>query len=1157
MSRIPAPSGRPVSASFAEQEVRPNPASPPASGLSAASSAESSASHPTRLRRTKSTPASAYRTPLPGSRTAPPGPSTSGFAEEVAGHLAQKWRFNRTAFKDRVGGHRYAAARSEELRSLPGDRLAAERFGVSLAVETIAVAKRQGLTFNNPAGVIYPRDSVNPAFHARCRALYEKATGKQPPEHAVYVNCAGAGQRLVDRLELLHPPSGGPRHVKGAFLGRGLYCMDLGNPDLKEKAEKLVGSMGLRPSVYELLRLDCPAPTEAVAPVEPWMLVPVAESRARIDSACGQLEEVTEGHSLQPLSRAAAELLRGLAAELAHAGMAEQARLDPVVANSLAVLANVAQALPALIGDSEQFFSAYRAAAEEAFLILAALRPHGEADFKNACRSIFHERVGDTLVDIGIPLPEAHLFSSGMDAIDNALDIATSLAGSRDIRGLTVDKSAGSPEYFEVRHAWPSPKSNAGTSTPTYSATLNPSTPQFSSQRGEPRPWNADTVVQDLSTRLLGRRKGSRPLTVVLDTTIERPGDLARVLEAMKEPLRSGQLTLVLCKSHFKYSALGTTKAMAGSATVIGADNPHNRKLSEMLKNREADLDFKEKDEFQLLTHTLKYGHRSEFALMDRAARNAEIVQALCFTPDGGISSWQGHDPGVPLAMIGRTVPKEQKFQFKNGTDFQYDRAGLFAHVPVRDSFGFSETVKAFFSNAGSDERLIRLAFGQESVPELVEKFFAAGLRIQKWGAEDGSDAALGTAKDIALEASRQMMRTRPVEAWADAGLRILEQRVGDDPDWKDNLADYSATLALLEEGPDELRTLLRQVLIKDLRDTRALSANPLADDLAVACATGTGRLSSPDRAAGSVVALRARAQLSFVPEETPPAADGRPGLTGEAAFSPHAIASLYHHCADVAARVGDPSPVAFGAPDRLVLDEIGEALLSSGMPRLSPAGRRTVIREMSGLWSRDLRSGNPEAVAAALTGIQRVNMFLVNAEQRSQLLRMIPDAVFAGLDEGARASLLAGLFEPLDADSRFLLLTQLIEAGDFSKASHGLEITESDLRGLEEGGREFVQADGLEGEGSLREQPTDMSTMDRARIQLTQAVSRVRLLVAEMKASALGDLVAGVDLSAPPKLTRDVEARRAELASLMAEMQRLKSRMQRVSDRETRPRRS
>ena len=857
-------------------------------------------------------------------------------------------------------------------------------------------------------------------------------------------------------------------------LAHGLVAIEFKTSDDAQRGEEILRFLGLQPSVHEVIKRAHPVPRLATTPDQQLDNARTLSSlfhTGRQDSVAA-LTGLPEEHALQATATCAASLLAGLGKALAPQAAAPAFKHDPLIANLLNALSNVANALPTMTGDSSRFFAGYAAMQEELHLLLAAAKPYGKGDFKTAAFTILKARTGNALNELHIADPETYLFSSGMDAMSMGLDIARTLTGTTRVMSLsTQDKQ---PDYFEalsLRSPGRPEDREDVRMTP-----LNPSLPAKEGISDNINNWDAHKLVKKAKEWLAnGTADSDRPAVLVLDTTVEKRGpdgtsDLAVVLTGLKDAINNGLLKILLCKSHQKYSVAGSGKIMAGAITIIARDDTKTQAAAMQLRKAEEDLDWMQNDESQLLTHFLTHAHASELEMIGKAAENAAFIDEFCLNMRSDVmhSSWTRREEGLPF-VVPTSGFRQVGVKTKNGIELRTGYQLLSPQVAKRGSFAFLPT--SLLPVMRPSDKIMRIAAGQETREELVEKFYGFGwLNNSNPGTITPADA-LSQANQIAANAAEAVYKTVDVSAWAETALSVLRERARQGNGMHADVLRGCETLfdkiaGERTAGNDvqqkvRMKEELRQKL-KDELKSDAYVGSLLSDQLKIIGSAFAPRLPDSVRAETDVDTMRAA--MKRIPDGFGDSGDTDLSIDSQQAlFAPNMIASLLRllgialgpqHVADI---------------DRAELETFYQAALTAGLPGISPSTRSHIVLDWSRLQVQALIcTTDKQAQRTAVDELLRHVHLAPYREDKAKILACIPDSTFKALDQSVQHKLIGALFGPLDVYSRIEFIKKLSETGNPEKASACLARFDADLTDSTTRKRKMLHPDRLSGKSLI-----------------------------------------------------------------------------------------
>ncbi len=1000
--------------------------------------------------------APAFSRPRGTGLRATPG-SQGKLAASMDQHTATRWTHERSAALNQIGSETYAQLRRKQLSAIPGAGYLTEQYGLGTIKPQVPFAlgyspPKPGLKTGHEQTPNYHRFSGEEQFDIQCMNIYRHLGHRQPETHVLFVNSESSAKRILSKLKHDEKKAGGN---SGSRIGRwkaatglksrpkvrplhpGLVAIEFKDSP-SQKAAATLTLMGGRPSIYEVAKLDHlirhPAPAAAAAGASKTLAQLFKEDK--VDNRqnlidCFQpdgrhlvsaLRGLPEGHAMRGAADCAASVLAGLEQVLAGKLGTPQFKHDELVANALAALRAVASALPTLAEDSARFLPAYAAMMDEVHLLLAAVRPYGEPDFKQAAATMLKSRAGAALDRLTIARPDTYLLSSGMEALSAGIEVARKLTGTKRTQPLA--RQARLPDYYETL-ALKSEGRKWLDKDRVRMAQLNPTRVFKEGDGDEVNNWDGDKLARDTIAWLTeGKIDAGSPAVLVLDATLEtqRPdgkSDLENVLGKLAPHINDGSLKIVLCKSLQKYTALGSAKVMAGAVTIIGADDAKTRAAGARLKTAEQDLAWMGNDDSQLLTHFMTHAHAHELALVGESARNAAFVDKFCFDDvrRGGALKVQREDH-LPFIMVER------------GEDHPGKR--LMARlVDNRASFGLMASTMA---DVDDHEKPLRITVGRETRAELVEKMYGFGWMNRTGLREFRPADAAAEIGLIAAGAIPAALRDTDVTSWAPAALRVLRGRAesgtADDGDalaatagecaaLLDQLAGMPASAALGAET-DRLKASLRSALVEALYRSEPLAPTLLTDQLKLLGAAFAPRLAPETAHKDDIGPLRAAIHREpDVDPRSPPADD-----LLRARYASNAIASVLE-------MTGMAFAHANMAPGELAdLEALYRAVLAGGLPGVSPAARANLVSDWAEIQTAKLDPSDDSVPdhptqRAAVDELTRHAHLVAYPEAKAKMLARPTERAFGRLGAPERRRLVDTLFAPLDAASRLALIAE------------------------------------------------------------------------------------------------------------------------------------
>lgn len=1002
------------------------------------------------------------------------GPERGEFLRSAYRYLAHRWVNDRSAAMDQIGTELYADMRRAELRAIGGAGYLAQQYGLLTAKDFTPEQNQTGLRITNEHSPEYQRSNFNEEFTLQCQKIYlPRRTEGHPLDQVQFVNSLHAVDRLKERMRA-------PDSIIGAkYLRHTLVAVEFKTLDDSLHAEKALKLLGLRPSLYEVMKKAHPAPGLFTTP-DPKFHNDTALSDLMLagEKVAAALASLPDKHAMQATGRCAASLLMGLGKALEPKLAASQFKHDPLVANALNALANTVKTLPTMVGDSPRFFAGYAAMLEEMHLLLAATKPYSEDDFKTAAKTMLETRAGKSLDELHIATPKTYLFSSGMDAI--SMGVRTAKALNRTMRVMELATQRKLPDYFETLDL--RTVGNPMDRKDVRMAPLNLSMPEKEGDFDTQNNWDSQKLVQEAKVWLAKRRtRAGQPAVLVLDTTVEKHGpngtsDLAGVLAGLKEEINNGALKIFLCKSYQKYTAMGSAKIMAGAVTLIAKDDDKTQAAAEQLQEAEDDLGWMQNDESQLLTHFITHAHGSELEMIGNAARNAAFVSEVCFSghPNAGHRFLLNREEGLPIiATTGgfQTVNVKGKSNAPDTLALQL----LMPQLSTRGSFAFLPT--SVLVLLSSEINRMRITVGQETREELVEKFYGFGWLnhtrpevITPAKMLEQAQAVCDKVDVFALaEASLRVLKrhTRPEDETSAMTLRECETLFKELTDARTKAGDAQQATRIEKEFREKLKSGL-EACAKHAQNTSLLS-----EQLEIIGSAFAPHLPDAVRMRTDVDTMHA---AMMRPRD---AAADAPIDDQQRPFASNMVASLLK----IAGIAFDPQNIA--DEDRADLETFYRAALNAGLPGVSPSARSQIVRDWSRLPVQALaKAVDEQARQDAVDELLRHIHLAPYREDKAKILASISDPVFAALTQPQQRKLIDSLFAPLDAYSRIGFIKNLSDKGAMNKAGACFDKFDADLKSVMQEGQEMIRPEHLSGASLAGDIPAPMSADEAAHIR-------------------------------------------------------------------------
>lgn len=667
------------------------------------------------------------------------GIRTKSFEQDLHQDLHRNWLYQRSVQQDGTSSSGYSDQRRDELDGIPGAEDIAGQYGTTLALSHYpSRSQLTQLSINNQVDSGYLRQRASEEYKILCEAIYDQHGNSNEPD--VFVNSRHAAKKILDHLSHNGVLQGDPDQLLASNLRElqpGLLALTGLDENAREKAEALIVLYGARPSAYAIQE-GANGPSRAVIDnpqVDNLQLLENLKGTAG-NGVIDRLRAIPHDHGSAMMAYAAASMVDNLVDVLGRADVAERVRHNPILANGLSALQSIAYSMPNLSGDSYKFSHCYEALIEEIQVCLSAARPYSQDDFRAAALPLLAPgNLPET-----VPIPEVKLVSSGMGALTLGLDVAKEMTGSSAVEFAVAKSKGKTPVYFELEKLINDGVIHSAPKAATVYATLNPNIPSGHSTR-EPE-WGVDAVIQAVEARLKKAGKNSPPMVLVLDATVEKRGDMDRLVHHFGKDIDQNRLRIVVCKSYQKYANLCSAKVMAGGIGIISADDQPSRSAKAYLNDLEKDLGWMEHNDAQLMTHFLK-SREHEFNLLDRSIDNAHFVAKNFFHGKEGHARFDRISKALPFVLL--ADKESHKLAFRNGqeeTVLPLKRGAHLGQVRVLERAGFAFTKTSLTSDIpDAGGKATRISFGQESQAELTENFYIASRLTKEsstaWGVRE------------------------------------------------------------------------------------------------------------------------------------------------------------------------------------------------------------------------------------------------------------------------------------------------------------------------------------------------------------------------------------------------------------------------------------
>lgn len=676
---------------------------------------------------------------------------------EVKQYLNQQGVYNRAAAHDWLSDKPHAEIRRSELARIPGGEVIAAQYGLSI---TKYEEKKEDFSprmrFEHEGSSGYHRMTPAASLIEKCYALYFAKHGRLPPHTgAAFVSTEYAAKALIGTMPA---PSRGEsnnfsklslrQRLDVRFYNRhsrkqkenqhyiqvapGIFAVHYKAPYTSPEMDEKLTLIGARISPFNIEKALRERPQRGTHDTRIDNKILFSFFNKITESPLAQLASLPLEHAAAAQGGAVVSLIKDLQHVLEDSDALITHRHNPILANGLKALGQALQALPAQQHDNQRFSNAYIAVMEELQVVLSTSRPYSFFSYKAAAAAKTLDFLDPTVKAALHPLePTAFLTTSGMNAIYQSLEAAHILSGKNEITILQNYAGKHSPPYFEAENLLRQNGTIFMPESSTIYATLNQSTLFHDNWGG------GAEIAAALKLYLDQRKKDAPPLTFILDRTVERREDLSQLLKELAPALKSGKLCIFLCKSHQKFSSLGSAKISAGDITFLGADDETGTKAKRLLERNELELGWMADSELQLTTHFVRSG-RHEHELFDKAVANSNFLRKECFSKLDHTPA-KHHSEKLPFLQISlhdnaENKPRWPSFKIKPANpneDYKLSipPGAMFSQhlIHCRGSFGLPTTnFLPLYDFPGYEGTAFRFSIGQESKAELVEHFYMA-----------------------------------------------------------------------------------------------------------------------------------------------------------------------------------------------------------------------------------------------------------------------------------------------------------------------------------------------------------------------------------------------------------------------------------------------
>ncbi|MFP8966786.1 hypothetical protein ACKC9G_09440 [Pokkaliibacter sp. CJK22405] len=661
-------------------------------------------------------------------------PESLNLEQSLHQSLERQWRHDRGVQQDWLMTSSFAKKRRNDLLSISGGHRAAGQYGLSIAsAQALKREINRNMKISNSADSDYQRDAPSQGFLQRCKDIY-LAKGGKPDTPVLFVNSGYGAARILTQMSSRYLDKGSleshlSKHLQE--LQPGLFALTFDSERALKEATSLSYTNGSTPSSYTAMSRLYPARGKIIDNPKVDNLKLISAIRGTPgDSVIERLRDMPPDHALAAMSNTAASLIESLLDVLAKKGVDVEEKHNPLLREGLEGLHNIADILPSLTHDSTKFTNGYQALMEELQICIAAADPYDLGDFRKAASKML---AADKLPP-SIPRPKMHLMTSGMGSLSMAHDLAAIMTGNPNVEKAYTRRHGETPVYFEVNHIREA-NNIRSKDADTLFATLNHSLPGGTGQHQQG--WNVDSVIAATDKRLDQMDRSDPPLVLILDATVEKRGDMEKLMSHFARDIEKGDLRMVICKSYQKYANLCSAKVMAGGIAIVSKEGKTLDKAQDHLRNIEKQIGWINNDEVPLLVHMLN-NREQEFQLLDHAVANTNFVADTFFNGQNGHATLDSFERHVPFSLHREGKERNHRFDFHLGEKddhVNYQRTG---HLPKdtirgRDSFAFANTTTVNIP-MGNHEKGTRLSYGHESQAELTERFYMPSLLMHEQG---------------------------------------------------------------------------------------------------------------------------------------------------------------------------------------------------------------------------------------------------------------------------------------------------------------------------------------------------------------------------------------------------------------------------------------
>ncbi|MEZ0584079.1 hypothetical protein ACA373_14020 [Erwinia sp. STN24] len=678
------------------------------------------------------------------------------FSADLHQHMLGQRRYEKAATADFLGTQTWKRMRCAQLNATPGGQVAAAQYGLGFAHdETSGKVPFGKLEIGHEMNGYYQRMAPSGKTLNLCHQLYQLRYPQAKQQQRLFINSEFMTDKIVKRFQAQHPGHG---PLKQEAVAPGIIAISCDSVDDWQALDLLADKFGARPSAYQVARNAVGAQQQPFIN-DPRVQNHLTVAALRSPHAQGpvtQLRKIPDSLSTSVLARADADMIDELTRILSYPQLAQRHQQNPLVAQGLQGIRFIAEAMPALATDSTRFGNAHRALMEEMQVLLGAISPYKANAFKAYASQRIREALPPQQAMQLNPI-EPFLLSSGMQALTEALEAA--LIASRSGLAPLKNGEKCTQFYYEAEEyadsfgklADPQKQSPAFYTSFCDSFVAHNSQPEHS--------WSLQDMIEGIGQEMKNRKNKAEPLNVVIDTTIEKEGEMKALMGTFSEALANNELRLFLCKSHQKFGNLGATKVLGGSLTLVGAKTEGNEALQKRFRHYEASQNWFHHGEGQLLTHITHAAIRHEPKMLQQSIDNGNFIAQHCFNGENGHGRFAGHDTDKPFSMLNTysLEPEARYPSFKLNANsgkaqrWSYSPAEVVESdlIRARGSFGFTEsTISSIGNLPGYDDRMLRLSHGSETKPESIERNWMLSREMQL----DRPSLTIGSALHLAKQ---------------------------------------------------------------------------------------------------------------------------------------------------------------------------------------------------------------------------------------------------------------------------------------------------------------------------------------------------------------------------------------------------------------------